>query len=85
MAVTKELKNFTCNPAGSPIGPWTIDIPAGLRVMRIMEGGTQGCYWLNEFPKSVFSSPLLRMDAMNYGIVLTPEQVEEQQNGQIEG
>jgi hypothetical protein len=42
-----------------------------------MEGRTQGCYWLNEFPKSVFSSSLLRMDAMNYGIVLTPEQVQD--------
>lgn len=53
-----------------------LDIPAGLRVKLIAEGGTKGKFFLDQFPASIFpSGSFIRHDAVHYGVVLDPDQV----------
>lgn len=55
----------------------TLAIPAGLRAVRITSGATAGNYFVDEFPTSLFPiNSIIRHDAVHYGVMLTPSEVE---------
>ena len=52
-------------------------LPKGLRCQIILEGGTKGKFFLDEFPKDIFPpNSFERDDAIHYGVIINPEDVE---------
>jgi hypothetical protein len=54
-----------------------ITLPAGLRCTPIRGGSTSGKFFLDQFPEDLFPrNSIERHDAVHYGVVLEPDQVE---------
>lgn len=59
-----------------------LTVPKGTRVSGpITEGSTKGCYWVDEFgwiaDQTGSKDSIQKHDAVHYGIVIQPEDVEE--------
>ncbi len=73
---TNKVITATFGPSCGPTHR-SVTLPAGLRVRRITEGGTRGKFWIDEFPKDLFPPNSFELhDAVHYGIVIEPEDVE---------
>lgn len=63
-------------PGATPLSRYTVEIPEGLQARLIVGGSTDGCYFLDEFPRDLFPACSFQLhDATHYGVVLSPEQV----------
>lgn len=57
---------------------YSLRLRADMRCRRIDGGSTAGKFWLDEFPADLFPpNSFVRHDAVHYGIVVEPEEVEE--------
>ena len=56
---------------------YDVDIPKGTRCRLITEGGTLGCFFVDDLAWIPQDQGFLRHDAIYYGIVLQPDEVEQ--------
>lgn len=69
--VTKQFRGGSVFPT-----PYTVTLPADLRCVAIDRGATQGSFFLDEFPRSIFpANSCITHDATTYGITISPDEV----------